>query len=95
MQGRWTVWGAFVNLVGIPSTKPLKLKYSKDSADWWVNEGELKDDFNFEKRGLQVDNGCVRFMSENKKEVQAFINGVRALQTVLKTSDIPQFEIED
>jgi hypothetical protein len=44
---------------------------------------------------LQVDNGCVRFMSENKKEVQAFINGVRALQTVLKTSDIPQFEIED
>lgn len=75
-----TLYGAWVNLGGLGTGKPLKLK--KYTLSYWVNEGEMKNDFSFKKIGLDVQDRCVKFCSYNKREVEAFIKGVVASNTV-------------
>lgn len=92
------MWGARYNLRGLSNTKPLKLRrgeglipYSDDV--WWVDEGLCKNDFSFEKEGLDINSGCIRFCSEDKEKVQAFIDGVRAVHTLQQYTNICPFEV--
>lgn len=88
------MYGAWVNLGGLGVVTPVKLCWNKSLNSWWVDEGEMKDNFGFEKIGLHVcQYGCVSFASKNKQEVQAFIDGARAVATVL-FKGIPQLEVE-
>lgn len=76
------LYGAWLNLGGLGDTKPLKLRYDEEQNNWWVDEGPCKDDFDFDKVGLDVKEGVVRFASYNYDEVLAFINGIRAVFSV-------------
>jgi len=77
------MYGAWYNLGGLGHTEPLKLRYEEpeyedESGTYWVDEGDMKNNFEFETIGLQVGSGVVKFSSESCEEVQAFIYGVRA-----------------
>ncbi len=82
------VFGAWFNLGGLSATKPLKLRFEENIEEengvgvFWVNEGSMKDEMSFELVGLDIGDGCIRFCSENKAEVEAFIIGVRAAHSL-------------
>jgi len=82
------------NLGGLGVEKPVKLKWELEEEDeglFWVDEGVCKDDFCIEREGLVAKTGCITFASRNIKEVQAFIDGIRAVGTLLH---IPALSIE-
>ena len=88
-------YGAWINLGGLGVNTPVKLKMDHECDSdgeevYWVAEGPMKDDFSFEKLGLDVGNGCITFVSEEIKEVQAFIDGIRSVATLMNMN-IPSF----
>lgn len=86
-------YGAWYNLGGLGLNEPVKLRHEPWDDDlYWVAEGECKDDFCFESLGLVVKHNCITFASRNIDEVQAFINGVKAVGTLM---NIPSLEQED
>jgi len=75
------LYGAIVNLNGLITKEPVKLKPSEwdESTIWWDEEGNL----DFQGPGLQVEGTVTRFASHKKKEVQIFIDGCVAIEVLL------------
>jgi hypothetical protein len=81
------MYGAWVNLSGLGSLEPLKVRKSKEDDCYWVSEGEWKNDFSFRRKGIDVSDGCITFVA-NYESVMAFILGVRAAHSVIPVTPL-------
>lgn len=74
------LWGAVVNLGGgLLTEKPKKFFYNEEFGNWYSSNNQDE----VECEGLNVEDGYTTFTSHNKQEVEAFINGVKALRDIL------------
>lgn len=76
------LWVAVVNLSGLWLDKPIKVTFDVESNEYRDKSGEL----GFYREDILLFNDMSRivFASENKKEVEAFIVGARAVYHILK-----------
>ena len=74
------VWGAFVNLNGLYSQKPLRGYWNKNLECWWGDKGEIE----FNMLGVEIRGAVTSFASYNKKDVEVFIEGAKSIQMILK-----------
>ena len=77
-------WGAFINLRGLYHDKPMKLVRKKNyCGDWkWVTSSYF--DLQFPKLGKHYEEGLIYFSSKNKGEVQAWIDGAKAMAKLIR-----------
>jgi len=75
------VYGAWINTYGLWYTKPRLCKYDEYIGSRWSNDGRSE----VRKLGLEVKHGYICFSSVNKKEVQIWIDGIRAGLTIANT----------
>lgn len=78
------LWAAIVNMAGVYSRGPILVTLSSmGSKKYWDRSGNL----DIEHAGLNVINGTcgpiTKFASENRSEVQVFINGAIAYQRMI------------
>jgi hypothetical protein len=85
-----TLWVAKINLSGLYCKIPTRVKVD-EGGKYWDKEGN----FDVIGRGTHAGYGHITFASENKKEVQLWIDGVRAAMTMLKSWSHYGFKITD
>lgn len=80
------LWANSVNLVGLFSKSPIRCVLRKEYLDInqpiWENR---ENDFSISQIGLDLSDtgGLISFSSENKNEVEAWINGVRSAHSLI------------
>lgn len=75
-----TLWAARVNLSGLVSVCPIRVTYRSELEGWWDKTGE----FDVTRPGIEGTSGSITFSSENKKEVQTWIEGACAVMQLLQ-----------
>lgn len=74
------LYAARVNLNGLYSDEPLKVKYDIESEKYWDNTG----DFGVDGPGIDSSYGCVTYVSDDKSDVIKFIMGAAAVMHILR-----------
>ena len=74
------VWGNMVNLSGLRSDTPMKFTLRKNLDGWWHKDGN--DDVT--QLGLLTECGYIQFASTNRKEVELWTEGAKAVMTLLQ-----------
>jgi len=76
------IWGAFVNLNGLYSQRPIRGYWHVTHRCWWTKDGNLE----FTQLGITRTKNWpgTAFASYNKKDVEMFIEGAKAMQRILK-----------
>ncbi len=72
------IWFIGVNLNGLWSKKAMKGIWDKDLESWWDSTGN----FNCWKVGLDIKKRVIVFASHDKKYVDSFIKGAKAMSTL-------------
>jgi len=75
------LWGAIVTSTGLIIQEPIKCEYNLHGTLWQSNVTSLSI-----QEGIIISSDETRFGSFDKKDVENFILGVRAIQKALKDS---------
>ena len=75
------LWAAAINLSGLYHTTPLRVYLEKDLETWFAEDGN----FSIAKVGEHREPYRVTFAHADKGKVDAWISGVNAVSTVLRT----------
>lgn len=73
-------YGNSVNLSGLYSSHSVKLTYNPELDSWWDKSGNYNADF----LGLEVRDGIVVFSSVNKRDVDLWTMGAKAVMDKLR-----------
>ena len=65
------IYGAAINLVGVWG--PTRLKWDETAKEFYDRSGN----FSISKIGLDIKEHVIGFGSENKKEVDAWVSGIK------------------
>ena len=68
-----TLYNNIINLSGLYSLDPVKMKFNKGLDLWVDNEGFSSST----GPGLKLSDSCVSFSSHNKKEVELWTSGIK------------------
>ncbi len=74
------IWFIGINLNGLWFEKAMQGIWDEKLKSWWHKGGN----FNCNKTGLDISKRCIIFASYNKKDVNNFIKGVKAMGTLNK-----------
>lgn len=71
-------WAFWANTFGPAYKRPQRVVFDGDSL-WWYKNG----DYSIKTLGLYRHGGYISFASENKKEVELFIEGFMASRSIM------------
>lgn len=74
------IWMIGINLNGLWNNKPMKGIWTEGLHCWYDKSGN----FDVNKVGFDIYDGCVTFSSYNKKDVEIFILGARSISKQIK-----------
>lgn len=73
------VYGNGVNLAGLWSKTPMRLRWNDNLKEWYDSNGC----FSVEKLGTQSDEDIITYASTNRNDVVTWIKGVQATMRIL------------
>lgn len=71
MKSPKKLWGTRINFMGPWSRKPVRLYWDAELRLYWDSTGDMNTP---NKRGYFEEGNCSYFVSEDKKEVQRFLD---------------------
>jgi len=73
------LWVAWLNMGGgLHGNKPRRVTYMEDLDSYWDKTG----DYDCRGAGLEINDSCASFASEDKEEVEIFIDGIQTFIAV-------------
>jgi len=69
------IWGNLVNLSGLYSDRPVRLKWDPEFGNWWSADGNMA----FCKLGEHRERHVVMFASKSRRDVALWTKGVKAM----------------
>ena len=80
MKTTMPLWANSVNLRGLYFKKPVKVTFCECLHNYWDTSGN----YSIEDKGLIKSDGCVSFASDDKKEVEIWMEGVLSSFHIIK-----------
>lgn len=75
------LWYAVINLNGIVTPKPARMKKSDLRETYWWDSSGTWDAL---EPGLAVKEGCIQYVAKDREDVRLFLLGAASFQKVLK-----------